>query len=127
MYATEALYRRALSSKLRAQGFSVQAIESGGTGSGIPDLYISSKARDFRAWMELKNFLIGPPGGMVRVPYRPGQYPWLTEYSTNGTLCVLGIACEYGEAYFSSSEIRKAYLSDEIIERCKIPWLVTAQ
>ena len=114
MYRNEGAYKEALSIRLKAQGFSVQAIESPGTGSGIPDRYISSKACDFRAWMELKNFKIGN-STRVKIPYRPGQFAWLMEYSHNGTFCILGCATEYGEVYFYNDEIKEEYDADVFI------------
>jgi len=114
-YPSEYRYRNALCQKLKADGFEVQPIESGGTGSGIPDLYISSAKRGFYAWMELKNFKIGSLKE-VHVPFRPGQLAWLKRFTASGTLCILALATEYGEAYFFGSDLKAVYTREELLE-----------
>jgi len=57
----------------------LQRIESGRTGLGIPDIaYTVSEKKS--GWIESKVVKRFPKTGVVKVPFRPGQYSWITRY-----------------------------------------------
>lgn len=57
-----------------------QRIESGTTGLGIPDAFFRTKESE--GWIELKE-ITWPykEHTIIKIPFRPGQYPWLIKYS----------------------------------------------
>jgi hypothetical protein len=108
-FSSEGHFRSVLGTKLSLFGIESQAIESGGTANGIPDMYFSSKLYSIQGWIELKNDNGIPKRAKYKVPYRPGQFAWLTRYVKQGTSCILGLAFDEGIAFFCDNEIAKEY------------------
>jgi hypothetical protein len=106
MMKSETDFSHHLQPELRKAKCFVQAIESGLTGTGIPDLFIKTKRNPL--WMELKH-LYYPLGDAFDVPYRPGQYPWLTRYCEKGGISVLGISYNGGFMFFANDHIGERY------------------
>jgi len=122
-YPSESRFRNAFYQRFRVNDFMCQPIESPGTGDGIPDAYISSRVHNFKAWIEFKNFRVGILT-KVPVPYRPGQFAWLTAWTLMGSTCILALATEYGEAYFGGLMIKKEYEREVLLKRSKPTWKV---
>lgn len=97
----------------------VQPIESGGTGLGIPDLFIRTKNHDI--WMELKR--VDWPNGRgktISIPWRPGQLNWIKHYISLGGLAYLCVYVNKGKHkntvyFFKNYQILKTY-SQEAFE-----------
>jgi hypothetical protein len=70
---TEADGRKWLKHMIASNNLQFQPIESGGTGLGIPDVFVQSPAGHL--WIELKIGFFVAQG--VRVVFRPGQLTWL--------------------------------------------------
>lgn len=68
----ESSFARDLVRVLRNEGFFVQRIESGTTGSGIPDLFIINNI-ETPFWIELKCIGIN----VIRVPWHGKQCVWM--------------------------------------------------
>lgn len=57
----------------------IQPIESGGTGLGIPDMFIRTERNDL--WAEAKRIILKSKIiSKISIPYQPGQYSWLKSY-----------------------------------------------
>ncbi len=70
------IYAR-MQERLRPKIF-LQRIESN-IGLGIPDVaYTVNSTKS--GWIELKVVKRFPKNGVVKVPFRPGQYAWITRY-----------------------------------------------
>lgn len=103
----ESAFSASICKALLAEGVFCQAIESGGTSVGIPDLYI--RTRQTGTWMELKN-LIYPIREYLEVPFRPGQFAWLTRHAKMGGRSALAIAHPDGILFFHGAEIQQTYI-----------------
>lgn len=90
----ESEFRSALSASMRKAGFFVQALESGSTGSGIPDLYYSFD-EETRGFMELKVIRADWPCDR-KVPFRPGQAAWLRNDFDHGGQDLVAIKYDNG-------------------------------
>jgi hypothetical protein len=113
---TETDGRQWLRRKLGRFNLQLQAIESGGTGIGIPDLYL--RHSEGAMWIELK---IGHYVGTgIRVLFRPGQLPWLqTNVSLGGNVALLMfVPHEEGNDFswwvLKNSDIRASYTLEEL-------------
>lgn len=106
---SEADVRGALTRALRANNAQAQPIESGSTGLGIPDLFV--RTVEVSAWIELK-FERYEPGIPYTVPYRPGQFGWLTQHYKLGGTAILGIWTPSGLHCFMNEFIREVYQED---------------
>jgi hypothetical protein len=104
---SESDFSHHLQPALKAAKCFVQAIESGITGCGIPDLFIRTRSGN-AVWMELKH-LYYPLGQSFTVPYRPGQYPWLWRYRKHGGISVLAISYNGGFLFYANDRIQKEY------------------
>ncbi len=102
----EEAFSRAIRKALSEEGALVQAVESGGTAVGIPDLFI--RTTRISAWMELKN-LIFPVRYRLEVPFRPGQYAWMKRHTDMGGISALAIASLEGIFFFRDGEIKTEY------------------
>lgn len=90
----------------------IQRIESGGTCAGIPDLFVYA---DEPAWVELKILKAR------KVPFRPGQFNWLTDYHDRGGLSLL-ICYRPQDMYwyvFQGEHIQRSYNAADREAHCK--------
>ena len=80
MYKSERHFSHALVNILRANKFVVQRIESPETGTGIPDMWLSSiRCKD--KWVELKNMpMVSVYDNYWTIPWRKGQQAWAYQY-----------------------------------------------
>jgi len=103
---SEADVRAHLVRSLRTTEAHVQAIESEGTGNGIPDLYLNYKG--IPAWIELKYAEI--IRHEVRIKFRPGQRAWLEAEKKAGGIALLGIYVPADDAtFFLHSNFKETY------------------
>jgi len=96
----------------------VQRIESGTTGLGIPDIFF--RTNDSEGWIELKEiFWPSKETTSIKIPFRPGQYPWLKQYtSLNGKAFL--ICSLYGKTnifIFLGRSIFKEYTQKEFLRK----------
>lgn len=103
---SESVFSHSFRKCLTDQGAMVQSIESGLTGTGIPDIYV--RTRKISAWIELKN-LIYPIRSYIEIPFRPGQLAWLIRHHNMGGVSVLAVAHPGGFWFFKGSEICATY------------------
>jgi hypothetical protein len=113
MRRLESDFRSNVSDYLKEEAFSCQDIESGLTGLGIPDTFFASKRHAVSGWIEYK-IIRESLQDCIKIPYRPGQFAWLTLYSMMGVLCILAIECELGWAFFKNEGIKKWYSREEL-------------
>lgn len=114
---TETDGRRWLKSRLMMSrhSYTLQPIESGGTGIGIPDIVARTLTHD--VWVELKlgKFI----NNLLTVTFRPGQLPWIRKHvSLNGKVTLLVFAENFDNNDFSwwafkDHEIKECYTFDE--------------
>lgn len=82
----ETAYRADLAAGFRRIGVLAQPIETGGTGDGVPDLFIAcGKA----VWIEVKKGALN--GNKINVTYRPGQKKWLQENAAQGGISIVHV------------------------------------
>lgn len=81
---------------LRTVGWFVQRIESGETGSGIPDTYLTKDG--VSGWLELKIMDVNWPTDK-KVPFRPGQWPWLHTNASHGGRSWLAVKLNNGYVF----------------------------
>lgn len=80
--------------------------------NGTPDVYFFNKK--CCGWMENKHIHLGNKYlGNVKVPFRPGQYPWLKEHYQNGGLSLLGIITDWGMFFAVNENICENYSRDD--------------
>jgi len=94
----------------------IQRIESGMTGLGIPDVFFRTKASD--GWMELKE--VSWPireTTLIKIPFRPGQYPWIKQYSLlcGNMFLICSIRGETNVYIFRRSYILREYTQKEFL------------
>lgn len=113
---TESEGRQWLKRKLLRFDLQFQAIESGGTGVGIPDVYIRHNRGSL--WLELK---IGHyVSHAVRVIFRPGQLAWIQKNTHLGgrTAMMMFVPHEEGNDFawwvFRGAEIKPMYKLDDL-------------
>lgn len=116
MAKRESGLRKHLKTLLEGAGFFFQGIESGETGDGIPDAYFCSVCDELKGWLELKRVResIGD-SPVVTVPYRPGQFSWLSRHWQNGGLSLLCIEFDKGFVIFRNRGIKKTYSATELL------------
>lgn len=95
MTGPEGRFKRRVTEKLREAGAFVQCVESGGTGYGIPDVYLAHEG--LVAWLELKADLMGAWPCSRAVMFRTGQLAWADENERHGGFSFLGI--NYGNGF----------------------------
>jgi hypothetical protein len=80
MYSSESAFSSALLNALKAKAkrLLIQRIESGETARGIPDLYLRNNKREY--WIELKNIHQLVNSTAWKIPWRPGQQTWASQY-----------------------------------------------
>jgi len=117
LYKNESALRSYFGNIAKSQGFKVQHIESGTTGCGIPDTYLSCP--DVKGWIEFKllGSILTVPRVLI-VPYRAGQYAWLKNFSGAGTDCWLVLGFQEGIVVARNGEIQKDYLGSDLTDRC---------
>lgn len=106
MIKPETKFANALCPKLRERGWFVQRIESGETGSGIPDIYLSKGS--VQAWLELKAMDVMWPTDM-KIDFRPGQWPWLHTNAQHGGTSYLGVKVSNGYVFSTIHDVDPTY------------------
>jgi len=105
----------------------IQLIESGGTGLGIPDIFIRTLNND--VWIEAKR-IVWPKrdNTEITIPFQPGQFGWIREYIKLDGKCFLAVIVNGGSYnkkifMFYKYDIHKTYnlgsfytLADLILE-----------
>jgi len=106
--------RKALVHGARSMGLQAQAIESGTTGLGIPDIYV--RTRRSSAWIELKRVRsrIKCP---MHVPFKPGQYEWLSQHWQLGGTSVLVVAFDDCLCVLRDEQIEREYATLDDLTR----------
>ncbi len=74
---------------------------------GTPDTYFSTLYGC--GWMELKCKRIERCRGEVKIPFRPGQYPWLRDHYQSGGLSILALWGDEGYYFFFNDAIQICY------------------
>lgn len=93
---SESEVRAAFIRSIRPFGATIQAIESGGTGNGIPDVFVQYQGAS--AWIEFKIGAVRSE--RVEIKFRPGQLAWMNGYEENGGVAILGIYLEETNKYY---------------------------
>jgi hypothetical protein len=107
-------------------GFKMHRIESGGTESGIPDIYF--ECNFLTGWIESKKITIPKKEDTpVKIPWRPGQLKWLNNHYTNATkhahkfsVPILALCYEIEKEKFIkfiSASFKKEYLRHVILSQ----------
>lgn len=79
MWNDEKSFYRYLKGRMDRAGLAAVRIETHGTVSGMPDLYVMGKGVD--AFVELKNMKdVSVNSNRIKVPWRPGQQSWAARY-----------------------------------------------
>ena len=84
MWKTEKDFGKSLMAKFKKEGMDCMRIETAGTITGCPDLFIQGKGTD--AFIELKRVHVELPAmcdyrvSSLAVPWRPGQQAWAQRY-----------------------------------------------
>jgi hypothetical protein len=99
---------------MRNEGFQAQAIESGGTGLGVPDVFFAKDGT--LGWIELKNMQDDILPDPVKIDFRPGQVCWLNAYSQQGVNVYLAVSCAEGIFFFKNEDIKEEYPLAEFLE-----------
>jgi hypothetical protein len=102
----ETVFSNALCPRLRSAGWLVQRVESGETGSGIPDVYLIKLSDG--CWMELKVMLHDSWPNLGAIPFRPAQWPWLHMHKQHGGRSFVGIKCANGYVFCTIDDITVA-------------------
>lgn len=99
---------------------SMQRIESGGTGLGIPDVFYSTKNRS--GWIEMKRIKYVPRKSteFIDIPFRAGQYPWIRKYLPMDSPVHLFVVVCYGPYegnvfVFEKENVRPTYSKKDFI------------
>jgi hypothetical protein len=82
--------------KLRQYGWFDQPIESGETGSGIPDDYLLKQG--ISIWCEFKVMHCNWPTAK-HVPFQPAQWPWLHTHERHGGVSIVGVKLDNGYVF----------------------------
>ena len=114
-YKSESRFRNQLVNTMRQEGFKVQAVETGGTGLGVPDVFFARSG--LSGWMELKNMQDDILPDTITIDFRPGQIRWLTEFKDEGVNVYLVVSCIDGVFFFRNSEIKQEYTLKEFLEQ----------
>ena len=77
----------------------------------VPDIYFSIK--DSNGWIELKNIVMVKKNGIIDIPFRPGQYPWIIDHLRyNKNIFLIGtiqFAPEYKWFVKMGTDIKESY------------------
>lgn len=97
-------FSKELRTALRKAGFAVRAIETGGTGAGVPDLFVAGNG--VATFIEVKSRMNRNMYGAARDPalLRPGQKQFAVEfargtvsaYAPIGLRCMVAVCCKDG-------------------------------
>ncbi len=105
-------------SKKQIPNILMQRIESGSTGIGIPDFYFKTTKEE--GWIELKEIKGNVSReAIIRIPYRPGQYNWLRNYTQlNGNAILI---CSIDKAWycFKGDYIQETYIYEDLHTFCQ--------
>jgi Holliday junction resolvase len=101
----EARFRSQLCAELRKCGAKAQAIESEGTGQGIPDVYVVHDG--MALWLECKQIPVPWPNER-KVPFRPFQFAWLRENRRKGGHSFVAVRMENGYVFASVDDVDTA-------------------
>jgi Holliday junction resolvase len=88
---TEKTFSKWLVTKLRAQGWDVQRIETS-TGSGVPDINCCKNREEI--WIETKCL------NTVEAVLRPMQYAWLMRRQKAGGMCIILNLCKKDDCIY---------------------------
>jgi hypothetical protein len=90
-YRNEAAFGKHLCECLVQKGYFVQRIETGGTGRGVPDVYIGAPKEQY--WVEFKRIHAIFSPKTWEIPWRPGQQAWMYKhYKLTGVPCFTFVA-----------------------------------
>jgi len=78
----------------------------------VPDIYFANKYRS--GWIELKNIKSVPRNGIIKIPFRPGQFAWIKKHL--GYNSDIFLICTIGKQWFVKygPDIKEKYLIDSI-------------
>ena len=121
-YKSESRFRNQLLAEMKEEGFEVQAIETGGTGRGVPDVFFARRTTKagftsiINGWIELKN-IQGELPDRIHIAFRPGQFEWIRRFIDQEVNVYLGISCELGIFMFKNYEISDNYSIEDFTRR----------
>jgi hypothetical protein len=100
----------------------IQKIESGGTGLGIPDIFIRTMNKDI--WMECKQITWPKRSNEIKIPFQPGQLKWISNYIRLGGTAFLAVLVGYTSPrtsqvyFFKNYSISGEYTKDMFENAC---------
>jgi hypothetical protein len=108
----ESVVRSSFLSSMEKMGFFTQAIESPGTGVGIPDAFINKGSR--AAWIEFKAVPEQNTKKGIVPGWQDGQMGWALNYKESGGRWFLVIAV--GKKIFYAKVVKDRYSADELFD-----------
>src|SRR4051812_3673712 len=82
---SESDFNKKFRQAMTVRGLRMHRIESHGTAPGIPDNFFISIGTGTCGWIEVKQAREGE--SPKKIDYRPGQVPWLIQYTKDGGRC----------------------------------------
>jgi hypothetical protein len=127
MKKPENVYRAACALKLRKAKCFGNAIETGATGSGVPDQYMTfmlvegCKLRRCPSWVEYK-VIRAPFSTKRKIPFQPGQLAWLNENEAHGGYSFVCIKYTNGYLFVPITRITADGYPESSCERLTFPF-----